>query len=126
MEIYKVWAYPDRTFKNDSIVQLQVTDRMKSTERCVIWLFGGMGVDFVAMVAFAILGFPMLAVIGIGMMFLLLFPAAVLLLWQPMQECPQCQQRMKREWAPIRNGRSGEFLLCPGCRVFLFTHRTSR
>jgi hypothetical protein len=89
-----------------------------------LWWF--MLAAFLAALACAILGEPMAIVVGVALMFVLLVPAAYLLVYTPAIACPNCGRRMKKDWATIESGRAGEFMVCPACRLYLYTHRTLR
>lgn len=124
---YAVAKYPDATFQNDAEAQRLVTASMKRKEGHIKVLFFSMLAVFVASMLFGILGVPIAIVVGIGLMFVLLVPADFLLIYAPGLDCPHCSKKMKKGWAIIdENGRSGEFLICPTCRIYLYTHRTMR
>ena len=126
MDLYAVAEYPDRSFQNATETQLAVTARMKKKEKRVKIMWGSMVAGFVACLICGLLGLPLAIVIGIGLMFALFVPTAFLLLFAPSLDCPQCHRRMKKDWAIIESDRSGEFLICPACRIYVYTHRTLR
>ena len=85
-----------------------------------------MAVVFFAAIACGFLGLPLVMVGGLGVMAVIFFPLAFMLIYAPARDCPHCGRRMKKDWAVLDSGRSGEFLICLTCHIYLYTHRTLR
>lgn len=126
MDLYTVAPYPKSDFRNEPAAQAVITSAMR--RRC-----GRSKVGFISMAAVFFLalgcglfGFPRVMVGGLGVMALIFFPLAFMLVHAPAPNCPQCGKRMNKDWAALESGRSGEFVICPTCRIYLYTHRTLR
>jgi hypothetical protein len=126
MDPYAIAEYPDGRFHNEREAQRVLTLRRKRKDRCVMRLFLTMMAVFLASLICGILGLPIMIVAGIGLMFILLPPAAFLLIKAPAFDCPSCSKKMRTDWAILEDGRLHEFLLCFACRIYLYAHRTSR
>lgn len=126
MDLYATAAYPKADFRNHPKAQQAVTLRMKAKERRMMRLFITWVVIFFASLLFGVLGLPSVTLGGMALLFLLFLAIAFLLLYAPAPDCPHCGRRMKKDWAVVESGRSGEFAVCPTCHIYLFTHRTVR
>ena len=126
MDLFAVAQYPDARFRNDLQAQDLVTSRMKKQCKRTRFLFITMAAVFLAGVAGGLLGLPGVALAGLALMVIVFLPLAFLLIYAPALDCPHCGKRMKRDWAILESERSGEFMICPACRVYLYTHRTLR
>jgi hypothetical protein len=126
MDLYALAKYPDDSFQNATQAQGLVTSRMRTKTKWVRRLWWFMLAALLAALACALLGEQIAIVGGIALMFVFLIPAAFLLVYAPAIACPNCGRRMKKDWAIIESGRSGEFMVCPPCRLYLYTHRTLR
>jgi hypothetical protein len=126
MDPYRTAAYPNTGFRNEPTAQRVMTLRRKAKERQSRGLLIAWVAVFFASLLFGVLGWPSVTLAGIALLFLLFLPLAFLLLYVPAPDCPQCGRRMKKDWALLENGRSGEFVICSACHIYLFTHRTLR
>lgn len=126
MDLYAIAPYPKADFRNEPEAQQSVTSRMKAKERRIKRLFITWVLTFSTSLLFGVFGLPLITLGGMALLFLVLIPLACLLLHAPAPDCPHCRQRMKKDWADLESGRSGEFAICPKCRIYLFTHRTLR
>ena len=126
MDLFAVAQYPDAGFRNDSQTQSLVTSRMRRRCGRTKGLFITMAAVFFVGVGCGLVGFPAAALGGLAMMFVIFIPLAFMLIYAPALDCPHCGKRMKKDWAILESGRSGEFLICPICHVYLYTHRTLR
>jgi len=126
MDIYAVARYPHAEFRNEPEAQQTVTSRRKVTDKRLKRLFISWVAVFFAALLFGLFGLPSVTLAGLAVLFLLFLPLAFLLLYAPAPDCPQCGRRMKKDWAVLESGRSGEFSICRECHIYLFTHRTLR
>ena len=126
MDPYAVAPYPKADFHTEPRAQDVVTAQMKAKSGRIARLGIIWAVVFFASLAFGILGLPSATLVGLGLLFVLFLPLAFLLLHASAPNCPQCGKRMKKDWAVLASGRSGEFAICPTCRIYLYTHRTLR
>ncbi len=126
MDPYAIAEYPDSSFHNAVEAQAVITSRMKITAKLVKVLWLSMFVTFLASLLCGVLAVPVAVPAGIGLMFILFIPTGILLLYAPAANCPQCGKRMRKDWAVIQSGRSAGFMICPACRIYLYTHRTLR
>ena len=126
MDIFAVAQYPDTSFRNDSQTQLLITDRMRIRCRRSKAGFITMAVVFFTALSCGLLGFPAVMLGGMAVFVIIFVPLAFMLIYAPALACPQCGKRMKKDWATLESGRSGEFLICPICHIYLYTHRTLR
>jgi len=126
MDLYAIAPYPKPDFRNDPDTQREVTLRMKAKERRMMRLFITFALLFFASVLFGVLGLPAVTLGGMGLSLLVFVPLMYLVVYAPAPDCPHCGRRMKKDWADLESGRSGEFAICPTCHVYVFTHRTLR
>lgn len=126
MDLYAVAPYPNAEFRNEVEAQQTVTSSMKIKERRLKRLFITWVVVFFASVLFGLLGLLAVTLAGMALLFVLFLPLVFLLLYAPALDCPHCGGRMRKDWAVLESGRSGEFLICRACHIYLFTHRTLR
>lgn len=126
MDLFAVAPYPKPDFQNDSEAQAVITLAMRrQCKRCKIG-FITLAVVFFTSLVFGLLGLPLVMVGGLGVMAVIFLPVAFMLIFAPARDCPRCGLRMKKDWAILESGRSGEFLICPTCHIYLYTHRTLR
>jgi hypothetical protein len=126
MDLYEVAEYPDGSFVADAEAQRGFTLRMKGKDRRVMIIVLCMLAVFLVSGLFGILGLPIVIVAGIGLMFILLVPFAFLVLYRPTPDCPRCGDRMKKDWAMLKDDTLGEFAICPMCRIYIYMHRTRK
>lgn len=126
MDLYAIAPYPKADFRNEPETQHAVTCRMKAKESRIRWLFITWVVLFFASGLFGVLGLPSVTLGGMALLLLVFLPLAFLLLYAPAPDCPHCGRRMKKDWAALESGRSGEFAICSTCHIYVFTHRTLR
>jgi len=126
MDLFAVAPYPKSDFQNDPKTQAVITSAMRRQCKRSKILFITMAVVFFTAIGCGLLGFPLVTIVGLGVMALIFFPFAFMLLYAPTRACPRCGTRMKKDWVILESGRSGEFLICPTCHIYLYTHRTLR
>ena len=126
MDLFAVAQYPKPDFQNDPVTQAVVTSAMRRQCKRSKTGFITMAVVFFTALGCGLLGLPLVMVGGLGVMAVIFFPLAFMLVYAPARNCPRCGTRMKKDWAILESGRSGEFLICPTCHVYLYTHRTLR
>jgi hypothetical protein len=124
--LYVVEAYSDPAFRNEPESQRVFTARMKIIGKrlMIVWL--SMVAVFSLMLVVGFFVTPLIIPGGIVLMGILVLAAGILLIPRPKLACPICHEPMKLEYAPVANDRHGLFLICPRCRVYVYTHRTQR
>ena len=126
MDLFAVAPYPKPDFQNDPETQAVITSAMKQQCRRSRFGFISMAVVFFTGLGCGLLGFPLVTLGGLVVMATIFFPVAFMLIYAPARDCPHCGKRMKKDWAGLESGRTGEFLICPTCHIYLYTHRTQR
>jgi hypothetical protein len=126
MDLFEVAPYPDKAFQNDLPTQALITSRMKRQCRLLKAGFITMATVFFAAIGCGLFGWPMVMLGGLAVMGVIFVPFAFVLIYAPAIDCPHCGSRMKKDWAILGNGRSGEFMICTTCHSYLYTHRTLR
>ena len=126
MDLYAIAPYPKEDFRNEPETQREVTSRMKHKERWMIRLSIIWVALFFASVIFGVLGFPAVTLGGMALLLIVFLPLLFLVLYAPAPVCPHCSRRMKKDWADLESGRSGELGICPTCHIYVFTHRSLR
>jgi fatty acid desaturase len=107
-------------------MQSAVTSRRKTIDRRVKCMFIAWVAVFFASVGLGIFGLPSLTVAGLAVLVVLFLPMACLIIYDPTLDCPHCQKRFKNDWEILESGRSGRFMICPECHIYVYTHRTLR
>jgi len=126
MDLFVAAEYPKPGFHNDPATQAIITSAMKRQCKRSKIGFITMAVVFFTAIGCGLLGLPLVMVGGLGVMAAIFLPLAFMLIYAPTRDCPHCGKRMKKDWAILESGRSGEFLICPTCHIYLYTHRTLR
>ena len=91
-----------------------------------MWMFITWVAVFFTSVVFGLIGLSVVAVAGLAVLFVLFMPLAFFIIYDPALHCPHCGRRLKKDWAILESGRSGKFLICQACRIYVYTHRTLR
>lgn len=99
---------------------------MKVKEKWMMRLFITFALLFSTSVIFGILGLLAVALGAMGLLLLIFASLMYLVVYAPVPDCPHCGRRMKKDWAALEGGRSGEFAICSTCQIYVFTHRTLR
>ena len=126
MDLYAVANYPKAEFHNEVELQRAVTSRRKTIDRRLVWGFGSWVAIFFTAILFGFLGLPAVTLTGLVLLFILFLPLAFTLIYDPALDCPHCGKRLKKDWAILPSERSGKFLICPSCHIYVYTHRTLR
>ena len=124
---YAVEPYHDSSFTCDDAGQQSMRAVALRKDRRVKVCFIVMLLSFAGLLLCGFLQF--LPGLGVGALVFagaFLFGAVQLLTGPPRLACSRCGQRMKTAWGPIRDGRDGEYQICPACRIYVFNFRVSR
>ncbi|HUW57371.1 MAG TPA: hypothetical protein VMZ92_12110 [Planctomycetota bacterium] len=124
---YVTQPYHDLSYACDETRQEVMKARAKRKDRRLMTAFIVMVVSFAVMVLSGLLQFVIGLALG-AMVFIGVFAYGViqLLTFRPRLCCAHCGRTMEVAWGPVRDERSGEYLICPACHTYVFTYRTLR
>ena len=79
-----------------------------------------------ACVLLLVISEPAIFLTGMGLLFVLFIALAYFGSYDPEIDCACCGRRLKKDWVRFESVRSGKFLICPVCHIYVYTHRTLR
>lgn len=127
MDLYNIPPFPDAGYTCSEKAQQEMLRTARRNGRITVRAFVGMMVSFFAAAGFGLLRLWPGMLVAAGGFLVCFIVLMVLLLPGPARPlCDGCGQRMTFAWRMGREGRGLEYLICPACRRYIYTFRTSR
>jgi hypothetical protein len=124
---YIVEPYHDSSFTCDDVGQQVMRAAALRKDHRTFTSFVVMMCAFAAMVLLGAIPCPLgLGIAALVFVGALLFCMLLLLTGRPRLACSRCWRCMKTDWGPISDDRNGEYQICPSCRTYVFSYRSSR